>query len=54
MIDVPQSFSQTFGSRQFGCFVDVVGTIFKGSMLGWQKAKLNFGVRMEYADYNQG
>ncbi|MES2382016.1 MAG: hypothetical protein V4538_13300 [Bacteroidota bacterium] len=54
MVDVPETYSQTFGTEQFGGFVDIVGTLLQRQMFGWDKAKLNLGVRLEYADYNQG
>ncbi|MEO6165943.1 MAG: hypothetical protein ABIO46_08455 [Chitinophagales bacterium] len=53
-VDVPDSYSQSFGSRQFGGFLDVVGTIVQHKLLGWENAKINLVTRLEYADYNQG
>ena len=53
-VDVPETYIQTFGTQQFGGFVDIVGTMLQMKMFGWDKAKLNVGVRLEYADYNQG
>jgi hypothetical protein len=53
-VDVPETYSQTFGNEQMGAFVDVVGTIVQKPMLGWEKAKLNLGFRLDYTDYNQG
>lgn len=52
-VDVPEAYDPSFGSEQFGGFVDMVGTIIQREMLGWEKAKINAGVRLEYADYNQ-
>ncbi len=54
MVDVPETYSQAYGKEQFGCFVDVVGTIVQRPMLGWEKAKLNLALRTEYVDYNEG
>lgn len=54
MVDVPETYSQTFGSRQFGGFLDVSGTIVQRKMFGWDKSKMNLALRLEYADYNQG
>jgi hypothetical protein len=53
-VDVPASYDPSYGSEQFGGFVDIVGTLVQREMLGWEKAKINLGVRLEYADYNQG
>ena len=54
LVDVPDTYSQQFGSKQWGGFVDVVGTVLQKNILGWDNAKLNIGVRLEYADYNVG
>ena len=53
-VDVPETYIQNFGTQQLGGFIDIVGTILQRQMFGWEKAKLNLGVRLEYADYNQG
>ncbi|MFA7379104.1 MAG: hypothetical protein WC150_01500 [Bacteroidia bacterium] len=53
-VDVPKTYTQQFGTRQFGGYTDIVGTVLKRRILGWDNAKLNVGVRLEYADYNQG
>jgi len=53
-IEVPETYSQIFGTEQFGGFLDIAGTIVQRKMLGWENAKINLAVRLEYADYNQG
>ena len=53
-VDVPATYSQSFGTEQLGAFVDIVGTILQRKILGWEKAKLNLILRGEYVDYNQG
>jgi hypothetical protein len=53
-VDVPDTYSQTFGTEQLGAFVDIVGTVIQRPMLGWEKSKINLALRLEYADYNQG
>lgn len=53
-VDVPETYSQTFGKQQQGGFVDIIGTVMQRKILGWEKARLNLGVRLEYADYNVG
>lgn len=53
-VDVPDTYSQTYGSEQFGGFIDIVGTVLQKEMLGWEKSKINLALRLEYADYNQG
>ena len=53
-VDVPDTYSQQYGRRQFGAYIDIIGTVLQGQMFDWQSAKLNIGVRLEYVDYNQG
>jgi hypothetical protein len=54
MVDVPPTFTQQFGNKQQGGFIDIVQPVIKKRMLGWDDATLNFAVRGEYADYNVG
>lgn len=54
MIDVPSTFTQQYGNKQWGAYTDVVYTLLQRKMFGWEKAKLNIGVRAEYTDYNVG
>ncbi len=54
LLEVPESYSQSFGSQQFGGFVDLVGTIIQRKIFDWEKSKINLVTRVEYADYNQG
>ncbi|MFT5723603.1 MAG: hypothetical protein ACI9JN_000718 [Bacteroidia bacterium] len=53
-IDIPMGYSQQFGEKQFGGFIDVVQPILKGRILNWDNARLNLAVRLEYVDWNVG
>ncbi|MBP9884213.1 MAG: hypothetical protein KBF32_12470 [Chitinophagales bacterium] len=53
-VEVPDTYTQAYGTRQFGLFTDITGTILQQKILGWEKAKVNLAIRFEYADYNQG
>jgi hypothetical protein len=53
-VDVPKTFSQQFGNRQQGGFLDIVQLIVKGRILGWSESVINLAARLEYADYNVG
>ncbi len=53
-VDVPETYSQTFGSEQMGGYLDIVGTIAQRKIFDWEKAKVNLALRLEYVDYNQG
>jgi hypothetical protein len=53
-VDVPETYIQLYGTKQVGAFVDVIATVLQRKMFDWENAKLNVGVRFDYADYNQG
>ncbi len=53
-IDVPATFTQQFGDKQQGAFIDFVQPLIKKKILGWQKATLNLALRLEYVDWNVG
>ena len=54
MVDVPATYTQQFGNKQQGGFIDIVQPIIKKRLLGWDEATINLAVRGEYADYNVG
>jgi hypothetical protein len=53
-VDVPDTYTEQFGRRQQGGFIDIVQPVVKREMLGFEKAVLNASVRLEYADWNKG
>ncbi len=53
-VNVPTTFTQQFGDKQQGGFVDIVQPILKKEMLGWKNATLNLSCRLEYVDWNVG
>ncbi|MET0638022.1 MAG: hypothetical protein ABWZ25_18475 [Chitinophagaceae bacterium] len=53
-VDVPTTFSQQYGNRQRGGFVDIVQPVLKKKMFNWDKAVLNLACRFEYVDWNVG
>lgn len=53
-VEVPENYTQQYGEQQFGGYIDIIATVLKRSMLDWENAKLNVGVRLEYADFNEG
>src|SRR4030095_11125650 len=52
-VDVPETYSQTYGSQQFGGYLDIVYTVLQKQMFDWENAKINVALRFDYADYNQ-
>lgn len=53
-VDVPDTFTQQFGDRQFGFFVDIVQPVLRTEILDWEDAVLNLSLRTDYVDYNIG
>ena len=53
-VDVPKTYSQQYGNKQYGGFIDIVQPILTRPMLGWKNASLNIACRLEYVDWNVG
>lgn len=53
-VDVPETYTQQYGNKQHGGFLDVVQPILKRKILGWENATLNLACRLEYVDWNVG
>ncbi len=53
-VDVPETYTQQYGNKQQGFFIDVVQPILKRKVLDWENASLNLAVRMDYVDWNIG
>jgi hypothetical protein len=54
MVDVPSTYTQQFGNKQWGVFVDIVQPILKRKILKWENASLNLAFRVDYIDWNMG
>jgi len=53
-VEVPETYTQQFGKRQWGGFIDFVQPILKGNIAGFEKSILNVALRFEYVDWNVG
>ena len=53
-VNVPETYTEQYGTRQHGGFMDVVQPVLKRKMLGWDKAVLSLACRLEYVDWNIG
>jgi hypothetical protein len=53
-IDIPETYTEQFGRKQQGGFVDIVHPVIRRPMLGFERATLNAAVRLEYVDWNKG
>ena len=54
MVDVPDTYSQQYGEKQTGGFLDLVQPLLKGNILGFERSVLNAAFRGEYVDWNVG
>ncbi len=52
--DIPDSYSQQFGNKQQGGFIDIVQPILKPNLFGWSESVFNLALRLEYVDWNVG
>lgn len=54
MVDVPGTYTQQYGNKQEGGFIDIVQPVLRRKMFGWENSTLNVAFRTEYVDYNVG
>ncbi len=52
-VDVPETYTQQYGSSQFGAFIDIVQPVLRRKIWDWEKATLNIAIRFDYVDWNQ-
>lgn len=53
-VDVPETFTQQYGNRQSGGFIDIVQPIVKRKIFGFDNAVVNLACRLEFVDWNIG
>lgn len=53
-VDVPDTYTEQFGEKQQGGFIDFVQPVVKKKILGFENAVVNAAVRLEYVDWNKG
>lgn len=53
-VNVPETYSQQFGTKQQGGFIDIVQPLYSRKVLNWNNATLNLSLRVEYVDWNKG
>jgi len=53
-VNLPAGYTQQFGSKQYGGFIDLVQPIIRKRIFGFEKAVVNVSLRAEYADWNKG
>jgi hypothetical protein len=53
-VDVPTTYSQQFGRKQSGGFIDIVQPIVRRTIFGFERSVINAAFRAEYVDWNNG
>lgn len=53
-VNVPDTYTEQFGNKQQGGFIDFVQPIFKKPVFGFEKSVFNAALRLEYVDWNKG
>lgn len=53
-VDIPETYTEQFGRKQQGGFIDLVQPVLKRPMFGFENAVLNAAIRLEYVDWNKG
>jgi hypothetical protein len=53
-VDVPDTYSEQFGHRQQGGFIDIVQPVVHTPIFGFEKSVMNLALRLEYVDWNRG
>ena len=54
LVDIPTTYTQQYGNKQIGAFIDIVQPIIRREMFDWYKASLNVAARFDYVDWNVG
>lgn len=53
-VDVPETYTEQFGRKQQGGFIDFVQPVYKKPIFGFEKSVINAALRFEYVDWNNG
>lgn len=53
-VNVPESYTQQYGDKQKGGFLDIVQPVLRWKVFNWENAVLNLAARLDYVDWNDG
>lgn len=53
-VDVPETYTEQFGRKQQGGFIDFVQPVYRKPVFGFDKSVINAALRLEYVDWNKG
>ncbi len=53
-VDIPETYTEQFGKKQQGGYIDIVQPVLRRPMMGFEKSVLNLALRLQYVDWNRG
>lgn len=53
-VNIPDTYTEQFGRKQQGGFVDLVQPVIRRLIFGFERSVVNVAVRLEYVDWNKG
>lgn len=53
-VNVPDTYTEQFGEKQQGGFIDIVQPIWNKPVFGYERSVINVALRLEYVDWNKG
>ena len=53
-VQVPRGYTQQYGNKQRGAFLDIIQPVYSRKILDWENAVVNVSTRLDYADWNIG
>ncbi len=53
-VNIPPNYTEQYGRKQYGGFMDIIQPIFRRPIFGFENAVINASVRLEYVDWNRG
>ena len=53
-VNIPETYTEQFGRKQQGGFLDIVQPVYKRPVFGFDRSVFNVAVRLEYVDWNKG
>ncbi len=53
-VDIPSTYTEQYGKKQTGGFIDIVQPVWKRPLFGFEKSVFNVALRAEYVDWNVG
>src|SRR5690554_1370900 len=53
-VQTPNTYTQQYGNKQYGVFLDVVQPVYRNKIFEWEDATFNIAARFDYVDWNVG